>query len=78
MYRSAVVANAGIEIPPNTPRHEETAYITFPEKATLYSIFPHAHYRAENMADLAAASRRDEGRADPRSAEIRLQLAARL
>jgi hypothetical protein len=50
MYRSAVVANAGIEIPPNTPRHEETAYITFPEKATLYSIFPHAHYRAENMA----------------------------
>ena len=50
MYRSAVVANAGIEIPPNTPRHEETAYISFPENATLYSIFPHAHYRAENMA----------------------------
>jgi hypothetical protein len=50
MYRSAVVANAGIEIPPGEARHEETAYIKFPEKATLYSIFPHAHYRAENMA----------------------------
>jgi hypothetical protein len=50
MYRSAVIANAGIEIPPNTPRHEETAYITFPENATLYSVFPHAHYRGENVA----------------------------
>jgi hypothetical protein len=49
MYRSAVVANAGIEIPPNTPRHQETAYITFPENATLYSVFPHAHYRGENV-----------------------------
>jgi peroxiredoxin len=50
LYRSAVVANAGIEIPPNTARHVETAYITFPENATLMSIFPHAHYRGEAMA----------------------------
>jgi hypothetical protein len=50
LRRSAVIANAGLEIPPNTPRHEETAYITFPENATLYSVFPHAHYRGENMA----------------------------
>ncbi len=50
MRRSAVIANAGIEIPPNTPRHEEIAYITFPEKATLFSVFPHAHYRGESMA----------------------------
>jgi peroxiredoxin len=50
MRRSAVVLNAGIEIPPNTPRHEEVAYITFPENATLFSIFPHAHYRGESMA----------------------------
>jgi hypothetical protein len=50
MRRSAVIANAGIQIPPNTPRHEETAYITFPEKATLFSIFPHAHYRGDSMA----------------------------
>lgn len=49
MRRSVVIANAGIEIPPNTPRHEEVAYITFPEKATLFSIFPHAHYRGESM-----------------------------
>ncbi len=50
LRRSAVVANAGIEIPPNTARHEETAYIVFPENATLYSVFPHAHYRGESMA----------------------------
>lgn len=50
MRRSAVIANAGIEIPPNTARHEEVAYITFPENATLYSIFPHAHYRGDSMA----------------------------
>ena len=50
MRRSAVIANAGIEIPPNTARHEEVAYITFPEKATLFSIFPHAHYRGDSMA----------------------------
>ncbi len=49
MRRSAVIANAGIEIPPNTARHEEIAYITFPEKATLYSVFPHAHYRGDSM-----------------------------
>jgi hypothetical protein len=48
--RSAVIANAGIEIPANAPRHEETAYITFPADATLYSVFPHAHYRGENAA----------------------------
>jgi hypothetical protein len=48
--RSAVIANAAIEIPPNAARHEEVAYITFPEKATLFSVFPHAHYRGENAA----------------------------
>src|SRR6185295_15288080 len=50
MRRSAVIANAGIEIPPGEARHEETAYITFPQNATLYSVFPHAHYRGDNMA----------------------------
>jgi peroxiredoxin/mono/diheme cytochrome c family protein len=48
--RSAVIANAAIEIPPGAARHEETAYISFPEDATLYTIFPHAHYRGENAA----------------------------
>ena len=50
LRRSAVVLNAGIEIPPNSARHEEIAYITFPEKATLFTVFPHAHYRGESMA----------------------------
>lgn len=48
--RSAVIANAGIEIPPGEARHEEIAYISFPQNATLYSVFPHAHYRGDNMA----------------------------
>jgi len=62
MRRSAVIANAGIEIPPNTPRHEEIAYITFPENATLYSVFPHAHYRGESMqvSVLAPGSDKEE------------------
>ncbi len=49
MRRSAVVLNAGLVIPPGEARHLETAYITFPEKATLYTVFPHAHYRGESM-----------------------------
>ena len=47
--RNAVVLNAGIEIKPNTARHKETAYSVFPAAATLYSVFPHAHYRGENV-----------------------------
>jgi len=50
MRRSTVIANAGIEIPAHAARHEEVAYITFPERATLYSVFPHAHYRGDSMA----------------------------
>jgi Copper type II ascorbate-dependent monooxygenase, C-terminal domain len=50
LRRSAVVLNAGIEIPPDTARHEEIAYITFPKNATLFTVFPHAHYRGESMA----------------------------
>lgn len=44
-----VIANPTIEIPPNTARHKEVAYLEFPADATIYSIFPHAHYRGENM-----------------------------
>lgn len=47
--RSAVVLNAGIEIKPNEARHQETAYSVFPANATLFSVFPHAHYRGENV-----------------------------
>jgi hypothetical protein len=46
--RSAVIANPAIEIPPGEARHKEVAYITFPQNATLYTVFPHAHYRGEN------------------------------
>ena len=46
--RSAVVLNVGIEIPPGEARHKEIAYITFPSEATLFTVFPHAHYRGEN------------------------------
>jgi AhpC/TSA family len=46
--RSAVIANPGIEIPPGEARHQEIAYVTFPADATLYTVFPHAHYRGEN------------------------------
>jgi hypothetical protein len=47
--RGAVVLNSGIEIEPNSARHTEVAYSTFPAAATLYSVFPHAHYRGENV-----------------------------
>ncbi len=50
MRRSAVIANAGIEIPPGEARHKEIAYIKFPADATLFTIYPHAHYRGESMA----------------------------
>jgi peroxiredoxin len=50
MRRSTVVLNAGIEIPPNAAAHEEVAYITFPHDATLFTVFPHAHYRGKSMA----------------------------
>lgn len=60
--RSAVVLNAGIEIKPNEARHKETAYSVFPAAATLYSVFPHAHYRGENVevSLLKAGSTKEE------------------
>jgi hypothetical protein len=47
--RGGVVLNSGIEIKPNAARHKEVSYATFPAAATLYSVFPHAHYRGENV-----------------------------
>ena len=46
IMRGVVVIDATIEIPANTPRHKEAAYVEFPNDALLYSAFPHAHYRA--------------------------------
>jgi hypothetical protein len=49
--RSSVILDASIEIPPNTARHVETAYLEMPHDAILERVFPHAHYRgyASNM-----------------------------
>ena len=40
------ITNNAVEIPPNTARHVEVAYMDFPHDALLYSAFIHAHYRA--------------------------------
>ena len=46
IMRSVVVIDPTIQIPANTARHTEVAYVDFPNDALLYSAFPHAHYRA--------------------------------
>ncbi len=43
--RTSVILDASIVIPPNEGRHEEIAYMEFPEDAVLMMAFPHAHYR---------------------------------
>jgi peroxiredoxin/mono/diheme cytochrome c family protein len=48
VMRNAVIADAGITIPPNEAEHKEVAYAVFPSEALLYSIFPHAHYRGRS------------------------------
>lgn len=45
VMRNSVVVDNTIVIPAGEARHKETAYITFPKDALLYSAFPHAHYR---------------------------------
>ena len=45
VMRNSVVVDNSIVIPAGEARHEETAYVTFPKEALLYSAFPHAHYR---------------------------------
>lgn len=47
--RYTAVADVNIEIPAGKGPHEEIAYITFPENATLHTISPHAHYRGASM-----------------------------
>ncbi len=42
-----VIADNLIELPPNTDRHREVAYLKFPKDAYLYSIFLHTHYRGQ-------------------------------
>jgi mono/diheme cytochrome c family protein len=47
IMRHAVIADNLIELPPNTDRHTETAYLKFPKDALLYSVFLHTHYRGQ-------------------------------
>ncbi len=43
--RQQVVIGYDLQIPPGEARHEERAYFEFDQAATIYSLFPHAHYR---------------------------------
>ena len=47
IMRHTVIADNFIELPPNTDKHEEIAYLTFPKEAKLYSVFLHTHYRGQ-------------------------------
>lgn len=42
------IADQTISIPPNTKAHPEVAYVTFPQEAIIYGVFPHAHYRGRS------------------------------
>ena len=46
--RQQVVVNPRIKIPAGAPAHEESAYFTFWEDATVYSLVPHSHYRGRS------------------------------
>ena len=48
MQRATVILDASIDIPPETARHKEIAYVEFPKDALLYYAFPHAHYRGQS------------------------------
>ena len=45
--RGAVLANTKIRIPPHAKSHSDTAEHTFGKEVLLYSLLPHAHYRAK-------------------------------
>ena len=45
VLRTFLIPDFSIEIPANTERHHEIAYIEFPHEAILYGLTPHAHHR---------------------------------
>jgi hypothetical protein len=47
--RSVVIGDFALMIPAGAQRHKETAYITFPADAYLYTLYPHAHYRGYHV-----------------------------
>lgn len=48
--RQQVVVNMQLGIPPNAGEHQEQAYFHFDNDATIYMLFPHAHYRGKSSA----------------------------
>ncbi|UTW54803.1 redoxin domain-containing protein [Kordiimonas sp. SCSIO 12610] len=46
--RQQVAINFRINIPANSDNHQEQAYFEFDHDATLYMLFPHAHYRGKS------------------------------
>lgn len=48
--RTHVILDPSIKIEPNAAEHEEDAYFTFSDDATLYSITAHAHYRGRSAS----------------------------
>jgi EF hand domain-containing protein len=47
--RSVVIGDFGLYIPAGEQHHVETAYLTFPADAWLYTLYPHAHYRGSHV-----------------------------
>ena len=45
--RHSVVISPDLNIPPNTPDHEETAYYEFHDDVIIHTLFPHSHYRGK-------------------------------
>lgn len=46
--RQQVAINFRIDIPAHADNHQEQAYFEFDHAATLYMLFPHAHYRGKS------------------------------
>jgi hypothetical protein len=46
--RQQVAINFRINIPAHSDNHQEQAYFEFDHDATLYMLFPHAHYRGKS------------------------------
>jgi hypothetical protein len=48
--RHMVVVSPDLNIPPNTPDHEEAAYYDFHDDVVIYTLFPHSHYRGRSSS----------------------------
>ena len=46
IMHNSVIMDTALNIPAGDGAWKDTAYMTFPRDATLFSAFPHAHYRA--------------------------------